>query len=86
MGFPEYITAWTQVENEKLETRMEPEKKEYKFAVAVIGGNQSVVGHIMKDKTGRFTKTIFYFLRVSPYHRRSCYSTHFRPMFPFYTP
>ena len=27
MGFPEYITAWTQVENEKLETRMEPEKK-----------------------------------------------------------
>ena len=42
---------------------MEPENKEDKFAVTVIGGNQSVVGHLMKAKTGRYAKSIFYFLQ-----------------------
>ena len=42
---------------------MKPENKEDKFAVAVIGGNHSIVGHLMEGKTRRFAKTIFYFLR-----------------------
>ena len=33
------------------------------------GHLMSVVGYLMKGKTGRFAKTIFYFLRESPYHR-----------------
>ena len=41
---------------------MKPENKEDKFAVAVIGGNHSIVGDLMEGKTGRFAKTIFYFL------------------------
>ena len=39
--------------------------KKDEFAVAVIGVKDSVVGHLMKDKGGRFGKTIFYFLRGS---------------------
>ena len=42
---------------------MESEIKKGKFAVAVIGADQSVIGHLMKGKTGRFSKIIFYFLR-----------------------
>ena len=61
MGFQEYKNAWTLVKIEKLETRMKPEDK---FAVAAIGGNYSIVGHLMEGKTGKFAKTIFYSLRV----------------------
>ena len=38
------------------------------FHDAVIGVKDSVVGHSMKGKGGRFAKTIFYFLRASEYH------------------
>ena len=68
MGFHEYRTIWTPHENEVLLTRMEPTNKKDKFAVAVIGDKDSVVGHLMKGKGGRFAKTIFYFLRASEYH------------------
>ena len=63
MGFQECKNAWTPVNKEKIETRMEPENKEDKFAVALIGGNQSIVGHLMEGITKRFAKTIFFFLR-----------------------
>ena len=63
MGFQECKNAWTPVKNEKTETRMEPESKEDKFAVALIGGNQSIVGHLMEGITRRFAKKIFFFLR-----------------------
>ena len=43
---------------------MKPENKEDKFAVAAIGGNYSIVGHLMEGKTGKCAKTIFYSLRV----------------------
>ena len=68
MGFHEYRTIWTPHENELLITRMERTNKKHKFTVAVIGDKDSVVGHLMKDKGGRFAKTIFYFLRASEYH------------------
>ena len=68
MGFDEYRTIWTPHENELLITRMEPTNKKHKFTVAVIGDKDSVVGHLMKGKGGRFAKTIFYFLRASEYH------------------
>ena len=68
MGFHEYRTVLTPHENEVLLTRMEPTNKKAKFAVAVISVKDSVVGHLMEGKGGRFTKTIFYFLRASKYH------------------
>ena len=40
---------------------MEPTNKMDKFAVAVIK-NKKIIGHLPLGKTGRFTKTIFYFL------------------------
>ena len=36
----------------------------------MIGHKSSVVGHFMKGKSGRFAKTIFYFLQASKY--RGC--------------
>ena len=57
MGFHEY-----------LHVRTEPTNKKSRFAVAVISHENSVVGHLMKEKSGRFAKTIFYFLRASKYH------------------
>ena len=62
MDIHEYKNIWTPAENETLNTRMEPENKIDKFAVAVVGGRGEVVGHLMKGKTGRFAKTVFYFL------------------------
>ena len=50
MGFHEYKTIWTPHENEVLVTRMEPTNKKDKFAAAVIGNKDSVVGHLMKGK------------------------------------
>ena len=63
MGFQECKNAWTPVNKEKIETRMELENKEGKFAVALIGGNQSIVGHLMEGITRRFAKIIIFFLR-----------------------
>ena len=34
----------------------------------MIGHKNSVVGHFIKGKSGRFSKTIFYFLQASKYH------------------
>ena len=69
MRFQEYKKAWPSLENEKLDTHMEPESKIDKFAIAIIGGSEVVVGHIVKGKTRRFSKIIFYFLQVSQYQK-----------------
>ena len=69
MGFQEYKKAWPSLENKKLNTRMEPESKKDKFTIAVIGGNEVVIGHVVKGKTRRFSKIIFNFLQVSQYRR-----------------
>ena len=46
---------------------MEPEKVMDKYAVAVIN-NDTLVGHLMKGESGKFAKTIFYFLRSDKFH------------------
>ena len=58
MGFDQYRTIWTRHENEVVHARMEPTNKKDKFAVAVIGHKNSVVGHLIKRKSGQFAKTI----------------------------
>ena len=68
MGFHEYRKIWIPKENDVLLARMEPTNKKDKFAVSVHGEKNTIVGHLMKGKSGRFAKTIFYFLRASEYH------------------
>ena len=45
---------------------MEPENSTDKYAVC-IEKNGNVVGHLSKGKYGRFSKTIFFFLRANEY-------------------
>ena len=68
MGFHEYRKIWIPKENDVLLARMEPTNKKDKFAVSVHGEKNTIVGHLMKGKSGRFAKTIFYFLQASEYH------------------
>ena len=51
---------------EELEVRIEPDNHVDKFAVCVkkVG---KIVGHLKKEASGRFAKTIFYFLRSDYY-------------------
>ena len=46
-----------------LKTEIEPSNVMDKFAV-VIKNNTATVGHLPKGKTGRFYKTVFYFLEI----------------------
>ena len=61
-GYHAYQNEWVPVVNEKLRTRTEPENVVDKYAVCVLSG-EDVVGHLKKGKSGRFAKTVFYFLR-----------------------
>ena len=63
MGYHEYKDCWTPVKSEMLKAVMEPKNKTDKFAVAVMK-NDCLVGHLPQEKTGRFAKVIFYFLRA----------------------
>ena len=49
-----------------MEVHCEPENVADKYAVCVKTGNGATVGHLKKGKTGRFAKTIFYYLRSHP--------------------
>ena len=59
---PTRVCLWTPVEGEELTTIMEPTNIQDKLAVAVKK-KKKLVGHLPKVKTGRFAKTIFYFLK-----------------------
>ena len=63
MGYHEYKDCWTPVKSEMLKAVMEPKNKTDKFTVAVMK-NDCLVGHLPKEKTGRFAKMILYFLRA----------------------
>ena len=39
---------------------------EDEYAVCVLKSN-AIVGHLMKGQSGRYAKTVFYFLRSDPY-------------------
>ena len=68
MAFHEYRTIWTPHGVFGLTNSKRTDQQKGKFAVAVIGDKDSVVGHLMKGKGGRFAKTILYFLQASEYH------------------
>lgn len=61
-GYLAYQNEWVPVVNEELRARTEPENAVDKYVVCVLSG-EDVVGHLKKGKSGRFAKTVFYFLR-----------------------
>ena len=64
-GYHAYMNDWTPTLGENLSTCPEPENEIDKYDVAVTKDTQAI-GHLKKRKTGRYTKTVFYFLRANP--------------------
>ena len=62
-GYNEYQKIWTPFLQEELCGEMEPANPVDKYAVAVKKNNV-VVGHLPLGCSGKFAKTIFYFLRA----------------------
>ena len=60
----------TPILGENLSTRPEPETEIDNYVVAVTK-NARVIGHLKKGKTGRYTKTVFYFSRANPINTAS---------------
>ena len=63
MDYHEYRKTWAPFLGEVLQCRMEPDNAVDKYAVVVMNKDR-VVGHLMKGKSGKFTKTVFFFLRT----------------------
>ena len=68
MGYHVYKTNWTPVVGEKLTGVMESNNLMDKYAVAVKRSDESIVGHLPLGKSGKFAKTIFYFLKANKKH------------------
>ena len=45
---------------------MEPQNEVDKYAVAIVDNENNVIGHLPKEKSGKYEKTIFYFLISDP--------------------
>ena len=69
-GYHAYMNDWTPILGENLSTRPEPETKIDKYVVAVTK-DAEVIGNLKKGKTGRYAKTVFYFLRANPMNTAS---------------
>ena len=61
MKYHLYKGRWTPVKSQMLKAIVEPKNKEDKFAAAIMK-DDCLVGHLPKEKTERFAKTIFYIL------------------------
>ena len=70
-GHHVYMEVWTPEVREKLNVLMKPNNRVDKFAVCVKK-DQAVVGYLKKGDSGKFAKTIFYFLRSDIYC--NCYA------------
>ena len=55
-----YKDIWAPELGEHLEVQCKPENPVDKYAVCLKSSNGTIVGHLKKGKSGRFTKTIFY--------------------------
>ena len=49
---------------------MKPTNKLDKYAVAVIGRDGDVINHLPLGKSGKFAKTVFYFLKSDKNHQK----------------
>ena len=66
MGYHVYRNSWKPIIGEVLNTCNEPQNEVDKYAVAVLDSDNTAVGHLPKGKSGKYAKTIFYFLRSDP--------------------
>ena len=62
-GHHVYKTLWNPLTEEFLSCEREPDNPMDKYAVCVKKENK-IVGHLPLGKSGKFAKTIFYFLRA----------------------
>ena len=69
-GYHACMNDWTPIIVENLSTRSEPENEIDRYAAAVTK-EPRVIGHLKKGKTGRYAKTVFYFLRANPMNTAS---------------
>ena len=68
MGFHVYRNNREPVIGEVLKTCMEPQNEVDKCAAAVVDNESNVIGHLPKGKSGKYAKTIFYFLKTDPFN------------------
>ena len=70
MGHHVYKQTWTPFVGEKLDAGMQPSNIKDKYAVTIFqGGRNKVIGHLPLEKSGKFAKTIFYFLKAAKVNR-----------------
>ena len=66
MGYHVYKETWIPFVGEKLDTTMQPNNVKDKYAVASCQeGKKKVIGPLPLGKSGKFAKTIFYFLKAA---------------------
>lgn len=68
MGFHVYKDNWTPKVGDEFQGVMESTNKIDKYAVAVKKNNGEVIGHLPLGKSGKFAKTVFYFLKTDKSH------------------
>ena len=64
-GYHAYMNDWTPVLGETLSACPEPDNEIDKYAVAATK-DAKFAGHLKKEKTGRYARTVFHFLRADP--------------------
>ena len=70
MVYHVYKETWKLFVGEKLDTTMQPSNVKNKYAVTFFQeGKKKVIVHLPLGKSGRFPKTIFYFLTVAKENR-----------------
>ena len=68
MGYHVYKKNWTPSIGDEPQGFMEPTNKLDKYAVAVKGIDGDVIGHLPLGKSGKFPKTVFYYLKSDKNH------------------
>ena len=68
MGYHVYKKNSTPSIGDELQDFMEPTNKLDKYAVTVKGKDGDVIGHLPLGKSGKFAKTVFYFLKSDKNH------------------
>ena len=65
-GHHVYKNIWNPKIGESLDAQIEPNNLVDNYAVSIRNSGK-VAGHLKKEATGRFAKTIFFFLKGDPY-------------------
>ena len=68
MGYHVYNKNRTPAIGDELLGFMEPTNRPDEYAVAVKGKDGDIIGHLPLGKSGKFAKTIFYFLKSDKSH------------------